>query len=351
MAKKLTYRQISEKAQVSVMTVSNTIRGTRKVNPKTREKVENAIRELGGALPLEQDRSRQKAITVKHRPFRRLRLLSRGHHVKAHRNARIFSSLYESLMYEAAKADYELACHYFDENPKIDLERLTNQTDALLVFGLGWDELDEQPKIPTISLMSTQIWFADDHVGYNTLRVSELAARFLISQKCKSIAYLGADGANRCSAFRDYVLEHSKAKFKEHIIQDAYIYDPAMRINYAKILAVVRRMKDSGKPPDGIFAYDDTTALAIKDALYSVGLGSRNIHLVGCNNDPGAIDILGQHAATVDIGTEEVARIGVSRALECINNPRSKGQSILVEPRLILPTGPVKRGELMRTTK
>lgn len=337
MEPRLTYREISEKAQVSIMTVSNALRGTRNVSDRTKKRVELAIRELGGSLPQDTHKPKQQPV-VSHRPFRRFRLITRGQS-KAVRNVRVYHSLFESLITEAAASDYEISCHYYDglETPK--MERFGQQTDALYLMG-EWSDLEERPPVPAITLMSTTAWFAQDQVSYHRERVGILAARFLLSRNCRSVAYIGGEKKQRWIPFIETIKNHSTAAHQTYPMDQIYTYnDDVMRINYQLVMDTVRKMLKSSVPLDGVFAHDDMVAMAVKDALHSLGAGNRKIAIIGCNNDPGAIDILGGNAATIDLGISEMARVAVARAIEWIKHPRLQGQTIMVEPKLILPQG------------
>ncbi len=332
MANRLTYRQISEQAKVSIMTVSNVLRGTRNVRAETQERVKSAIRELGGTLSL--DEQNTNSPVVSHRPFRRLRLITRGT-PKSMRDARVYHSLFQNLIMEAAEADYEIVCHNYDDVTDLEMNRFHDQTDAIFVMG-QWADIEQPPKVPVISLMSTSTWFVHHHVGYQKEKVGALAARHLLRQGCRSMAYLGPDFVLRRQSFRDTIRTLSDAVYQDRVVADAYFFEDTMRINYPSVRQAVQNALKQAPDLDGIFTFDDTIAMAVKDSLHSLGYGNRNIALVGCNNDPGAVDILGNRSATIDLSLHEMARIAINRAIDCVKNPGQQGQTVLVEPKLVL---------------
>lgn len=166
------------------------------------------------------------------------------------------------------------------------------------------------------------------------------AASHLASQGCKRIAYIGGNlkrnvYADRLRGFRQ-ALSENNIPFDDSLIiinnlNEAGGFDAAQQI-----LAMNPR-------PDGIFAANDTSAVACIQHMKSSGVRvPHDIAVVGFNNDP-ISHIIEPNLTTVSYPGHEMGEISASTIINSINNlPASNLGTLVLRHQLIIRQSSLK---------
>jgi DNA-binding LacI/PurR family transcriptional regulator len=331
MKSKLTYTQIAEEAGLSVMSVSNVLRTPDRVRPETRERVHRAIRKLGGVLR-EEATDRDKDI-VTPRPHRRIRFLSSGVSA-ALLEVPVYSRLFQGAINAADAADFNLSFSNFDTPVQIQSKGYCEQVDGLILMG-DWQHLKEPLPVPVVTLMSTRYPFRTHHVGYSLPSVGLLVAETFLEQGLKRLAYVGPDDRDRHASFHQKI-EESGGSCQRIFTPGAYqLQGGSQIVDSAEISRAVATLLEHDLP-EGVFLHSDQVAAVFRTSFLEHGLPMNQLpFIIGCNNDPQFVQLLGGGYRTVSIGIKELARLAIQRICEISRDPLTPVQKILIEPRLI----------------
>ena len=89
--------------------------------------------------------------------------------------------------------------------------------------------------------------------------------------------------------------------------------------------------------PDGLFAFNDGTMLALYSHLLKSGFDLDNsLKMIGCDAEP-FIRALSPRPATIDTHIPEMARRAAETLLWRISNPTARPVTIMVRPEVVRP--------------
>src|SRR5690606_8923491 len=113
-----------------------------------------------------------------------------------------------------------------------------------------------------------------------------LAGNHLLQAGCRRIAYIS--GPQSCSIYRERTQGFTDALMKEGVsLRDEWIYHQELTSENA--WGSLRRLFDGAERPDGLFAANDTTAIAAVEFARERGIRiPEDLKIIGYSNDPRA---------------------------------------------------------------
>ncbi len=113
-----------------------------------------------------------------------------------------------------------------------------------------------------------------------------LAGNHLLQAGCRRIAYIS--GPQSCSIYRERTQGFTDALMKEGVsLRDEWIYHQELTSENA--WGSLRRLFDGAEQPDGLFAANDTTAIAAVEFARERGIRiPEDLKIIGYSNDPRA---------------------------------------------------------------
>jgi len=307
-----TLHDVAHLAGVSIKTVSNVINDYPHIRSSTREKVEQAIAQLGYQPNLTARSLRSGRTGVIGLALPELSLS-------------YFAELADSVMVAAERRGVTVLIEQTGGDRARELEVLTSprrqQTDGLLfsALGLGQDDarLLEVP-YPVVLLGERIFDGPTDHVTMRNIEAARAATEFLLTRGHRRIAIVGAHEGEvigsaglRLTGYRE-ALDAAGVEFDPALIGYTDLWH---RSNGATSM---RQLLESGVRFDAVFAFNDTLALGAMRVLQEAGIRvPGDVAVVGFDNLDEAQYSL-PSLTTVDPGREEIAETAVRVLLERI---------------------------------
>ena len=307
-----TLHDVAHLAGVSIKTVSNVINDYPHIRSSTREKVEQAIAQLGYQPNLTARSLRSGRTGVIGLALPELSLS-------------YFAELADSVMVAAERRGVTVLIEQTGGDRERELEVLTSprrqQTDGLLfsALGLGQDDarLLEVP-YPVVLLGERIFDGPTDHVTMRNIEAARAATEFLLARGHRRIAIVGAHEGEvigsaglRLTGYRE-ALDAAGVEFDPALIGYTDLWH---RSNGATSM---RQLLESGVQFDAVFAFNDTLALGAMRVLQEAGIRvPGDVAVVGFDNLDEAQYSL-PSLTTIDPGREEIAETAVRVLLERI---------------------------------
>ncbi len=262
-------KDIARDLGVSVVTVSKVLRGHDDISPATRDRVLERMRELNykpnlAARSLVTGRSYMVGLVVPDllHPF--------------------FAEIAKVATHILRPKGYCLVIASSEENPELEVSEiealLARQVDAIILASVQasaqspvfkcMDQLETpyvliDRNIP--GLKASFVGVDDEHIGY-------LATRHLIEHRCRSIAHIGGPNVStaegRLRGFRKALAE-SKLEVPMQFVERVDSGDDRGEEGGYKAMLTLLSMKTR---PDGVFCYNDETAIGALRAAFEAGL-------------------------------------------------------------------------------
>lgn len=313
----VTLHDVAQLAGVSFKTVSNVVNDHPHVAEKTRQKVTEAIEQLG------------------YRPNRSARSLRSGRTgaiglAVPELSLAYFAELADAVITVADQHDIVVLIEQTGGDPVREIEALSGarrqMTDGLLFspLGLGNDDAAQLSVNFPVVLLGERIFDGPvDHVTMENVDAAHAATAHLIAGGAKRIAVIGAHTGEvigsaglRVAGYRA-ALEAAGIEYDESLIVDA---GPWHRINGAEAM---RRLLDRGVAFDAVFALNDELALGalrvLREREFRV---PADVAIIGFDDIDEAQYSL-PSLTTVDPGRREIARLAVETLLGRIRGVES----------------------------
>lgn len=175
-------------------------------------------------------------------------------------------------------------------------------------------------------------------VGVDDHAVGVLATEHLIAQGCQRIAHIRgpkvSTAAGRAAGYRDALASAGMTLYPGHIVSLGDSGDHAGELGgYNTARQLLRR----NPPPDGIFCFNDPSALGAMRAILDAGLRiPEDIAVVGCGNLSYS-DFLRVPLTSVDQDNQSIGRQAANLALRLVKSKTPlRPIRELVQPRLVL---------------
>lgn len=337
--KEVTIYDIAKVLNLSASTVSRGLRG----NPVIRKDTRRRITETANAMGYQQNsfarnlrNNRSNTIGV----------------ILPRLNSSFQSTVVAGIEKEASKRGFNLIISQSRESvdkEKVNVSTMFNSRVDGLLASLACDTEDLvhfnsflKKKIPVVlfdrvkgnpGCECIKIVIDNEQAGYD-------AVKHLIEQGCKRILFLGGNLKSNVyhDRHRGYVralAEHGLSFDREFTIVDNLHEGSGKR--------TAERILDMKKRPDGIFAVNDTSAVAIICRLKEMGIRvPEDVAVIGFN-DEYISRVVDPSLTTVHYPGEEMGEVAASTLIELLDNDKPvKPKTIVLEHKLIIRKSSVR---------
>ena len=340
----VTMKNIAQALGVSVVTVSKVMRDHADIGPETRQRVLDKAKELSyrpnlTARSLVTGQSYQVGVivpTLLH-PF--------------------FAEVLEALSSTMKEGGYAVMISSSMEDPEIEeaaIEQLLgHRMDGLIVASCStspakFRQLKEQG-IPFVLIDRFFPDYRTNFVGVDDRAVGRIATEHLIAMGCKRIAHIrGLQFTTGVGRFEGYkqALERYGMQFNPELVSP---YMTADGRDWQQTFSAMRNLL-AGRPPDGVFCYNDPMAIAAVDVALDAGFRiPRDIAFIGCDN----LHYDSSLKASLSSVDHHSGQIGVRAAtmlLRLLKDKTSdKPRQLLLQPSLVIRESSVRRGRVPTT--
>ena len=325
-------KDIARDLGVSVVTVSKVLRNHADISAETRERVLKRMKELN------------------YRPNLAARTLITG---RTYTVGLIVPDLLHAFFAQIAKAlqgvlrkrGYGLLLSSSEEDPELERQELdlllARRVDALLVASAQWTvesfrQIEEQ-KIPYVLIDRCFPGLGANFVGVDDVAVGELATEHLLEQGCRRVAHISGQevstAVGRLEGYRRALARHELTPLAGHTVSIGSSTDER---GEAGGYEATRALLSSEPRPDGIFCYNDMSALGAMRAILEAGLEiPHDVALIGCGNALYA-DSLRVPLSSVDQDSWAIGVHSAELALEIIEAKQPPvPRSVFVTPKLV----------------
>jgi LacI family transcriptional regulator len=334
-------KDIARDLGVSVVTVSKVLRNHSDISDETRQRVLKRMKELH------------------YRPNLAARALITG---KTYTIGLIVPDLLHPFFAQVAKAlsgafrqrGYSLILSSSEEDPELEKQELdvllARRVDAILIASAQWTvesfrQIEDQ-KIPYVLIDRHFVGLAANFVGVDDEAAGALATEHLIEQGCRHIAHIRgpevSTAIGRAEGYRRSLAQHDITPLPGYIIPMGTSGDErgeAGGYEAAKTLLAMDLR------PDGIFCYNDPTAMGVMHAILDAGLRiPQDIAVVGCGNVLYS-DFLRVSLTTIDQDSQTIGESAAELALALIDaKTPTRPTSISITPKLVVRASSLRQG-------
>jgi DNA-binding LacI/PurR family transcriptional regulator len=259
-------KDIAKRAGVSVATVSNVVNGYRPVGAATRQRVQQAIDELGYSPNLSARHLRNGRTGIIALAIPEL-------------NNPYFAELADAAIREAGQHGYTVLLDYTDGDREKEL--LVSQgfraqvIDGLILSPVQLtraEVLKRTSGTPMVLVGESVYDVPYDHIAIDNVDASHAAMRHLLDLGRRRIAFVGAQAD--ISRQPAHLRLHG---YQESLAAAGLPYDPQLVVTTdyfgrADGAAGLRRLMALPHPPDAVFAYNDLIAIGVVRAAVELGL-------------------------------------------------------------------------------
>jgi LacI family transcriptional regulator len=322
-------KDIARDLNVSVMTVSKVVRGCADVGPETRKRVLARVKERNYqpnwvARSLAARRTFMIGLIVPDLMHSFFAEIAKG-----------VSAAIRPLGYDVVICNSEEDCAF--ESSEVD-RLLARQVDGLILASaqppasIGVFARIEARGVPYVLIDRR---FADvraPYVGADDEAIGRLATTHLIERGCRRIAHIAGPpltpGVGRLKGYREALAEAGISvpdSYVVHAVDDNSGYQAARGL----LLLEPR--------PDGIFGYNDPTAIGAIKAIFEAGIGiPEAIKVMGVGNVHYS-DLLRVPLSTIDQGSATIGQQAADILMKSIGSKRRRQpRTVIIEPTLIV---------------
>jgi LacI family transcriptional regulator len=233
------------------------------------------------------------------------------------------------------------------EQEEID-HLLARRVDVLVIASAqlnmeSFRKIEEQ-EVPYILIDRQFSGLSANFVGVNDEQVGDMATTHLIEQGCQRIAHLrGPDvstASGRVEGYKKALARHGMPVLQGYIVMGRS-GDNHGHISGKEAMDELLRLDPQ---PDGVFCYNDPTAMGAVKAILEAGLRiPEDIAVVGCGNLIYA-DLLRIPLSSVDQCSAQIGLNAAQLALRLVESKTpGEPQSMLLEPKLVVRESSLKR--------
>jgi LacI family transcriptional regulator, galactose operon repressor len=332
-------KDIARDLNVSVVTVSKVLRNHSDISEKTSERVLKRVRELNyqpnwAARSLVTGRTYTIGLVVPDllHPF--------------------FAEIAKRISQAIRKKGYSLVIASSEEDPRVEEQQIdlliARQVDALIVAStqLSTESFRrvEERKIPYILIDRNFSGLPAHFIGVNDEDIGRLATEHLIENGCRRIAHIRgpeiSTGIGRCMGYRSTLQLHNLPFLPEYVVGARSCDDSGDVSGYE----TMRQLLSLSPKPDGVFCFNDPTAVGAMKAITEAGLGiPEDIGVVGSGNILYA-DQLRVPLSSVDQNSSGIGERAARLALKLIETKNVlKPRTVLLTPKLIVRASSAKQ--------
>jgi len=326
-------KDIAKDLGLSVVTVSKVLRDHPDIGAHTRKRVLKRMRELNyqpnlAARALVTGRTWNLGLVVPDllHPF--------------------FADVAKAIASEARKHGYSLFISSSDEDPELELQEikqfLARHVDVILVASaqrsIDCFRMLEQQNTPYVLIDRCFDGLDANFVGVDDRQVGALATSHLIEQGCRRVAHIRgpevSTAVGRLEGYKRALAAHHLRLLPRQIVSLGPSGD---HLGEKGGYEAAKRLLSLQQRPDGIFCFNDPSALGAMRAILDAGLRiPQDVAVIGCGNLSYS-DFLRIPLSSVDQGSEKIGRIAADLALKISRkNARVKPTTELIIPRIVV---------------
>ena len=334
-----TMKDIAMELGISIGTVSKVLRNHPDISQETRDRVRKRMGELN------------------YRPNLSARALVTG---RTHTIGLVVPDLVHPFFAEVAgglskllrKGGYGLIISSSDEdfeleNRAID-QLLARSVDALILASSqrDWSFFDhlEKQKTPLVLIDRRPEARKVNFVGVDDEEIGTMATEHLIDEGCRRIAHIGGPGIStalgRLRGYQKALERDSLPVDSKYVISREHADEASDATGYA----AMNELLSEKRPPDGVFCYNDPTAMGAMQAAIEKGIRiPQDLALIGSGNVRYS-KFLRVPLSTIDQQSGEIGDRAARLALKLIDSKKShKPVTILLTPQLVVRESSSKR--------
>ncbi len=313
-------KDIAQKLGVSVVTVSKALRGFPGPSEETRARVLAIAKEMNygpnlAARALVSGRTFSVGLIIPDlaHPF--------------------FAHIAKSISAVLHARGYSLIVSSSEEDPEIEKKAIqqlvARSVDGLLIASTqgspGSLGIVEEQNIPYVLVDRKFDGLDANFVGVDDVQVGALATEHLIEMGCQRIAHMGRDRLSSALGRRQ--------GYEQTLFRHGLLHQPAHGVGHA----TARQLLSLSPRPDGIFCYNDPTAMGALLACLEAGLRiPEDIAIVGCGNSH-YDDFLRVPLTSIDQKSDAIGQKAGELALHLIASAKpAAAQTFLLAPELIV---------------
>jgi len=331
-------KDIANDLGISTVTVSKVLRGNKDISEKTRARVLKRMKE------------------VNYKPNMLARGLASG---RTYTMGLVVPDLVHPFFAEFAKSiagvlrdsHMALLLASSEEDPELEQQEirtlLRHGVDVLLIASSqerlsNFYELGDE-KTPYLLVDRNFPYLSAHFVGSDDYKMGCIATEHLIEIGKKRIAHIGgralSPSLERLRGYRDTLTKNRVALPESFVVTRDRVEETGDSAGYQAMQELLKLKKR----PDGVFCYNDLTAIGAMEAAREAGLRiPKDIAFVGSGNLRYA-KYLRTPLTSVDQQPDVLGLRAGELALELTTNPDLKPRTILLEPRLIVRQSTVDR--------
>jgi len=326
-------KDIAQDLGLSVVTVSKVLRGHPDIGEATRKRVLKRMKELNyqpnlAARSLITGQTWTIGLIVPDllHPF--------------------FAQIAQAISGEVRKKGFSLLISSSDEDAELERQEieqlLARRVDVLLIASSQWSvesfrRIEEQ-KTPYILLDRQFAGLAANFVGVDDGAVGALATEHLLRQGCRRVAHIRgpevSTAAGRLKGYQQALASHRMVPLPGHVVSLGTSGDHrGEKGGYA----AARKLLANKLRPDGIFCFNDPSALGAMRAILDAGLRiPEDVAVVGCGNLSYS-DFLRVPLSSVDQGSQSIGKHAAALALKLAHHEAPiRPRSELIAPHLVV---------------
>ena len=326
-------KDIANDLKLSVVTISKVLRDHPDIGPETRQRVLKRMKELNyrpnlAARALVTGRSNIAGLVVPDlvHPF--------------------FGQVAKGLSHGLRKKGYSLVLSSSDDDPELERHEieqlLARRVDVLIVASTQetmetFRRLEEQ-KVRYMLIDRRFDGLAANFIGVDDAAAGELATAHLIDAGCRRIAHIGGPNVStalgRLEGFRRALGARGMPPAPPEYIEMREHGDDA---GEASGYQAMQRLLALAPPPDGVFCYNDPTAMGAMKAALEAGLRiPEDVAIAGCGNVAYA-DFLRVPLTSVDQQSTAIGERASRMALGLLESgSAARHKTVLLEPKLVV---------------
>ncbi|MDV7139783.1 LacI family DNA-binding transcriptional regulator [Maribacter sp. TH_r10] len=321
--KEVTIYDIAEKLGLATSTISRALKDHHSIGKKTTEKVKRTAEEMGF-------RPNIMAASLRNKKTRTIGVLI------PRINRPFMASLVSGIEGALQKQGYNVIIIQSNDSYENEVEMMkvlyNNRVSGVICsVAMETQENDHfqqflENGVPIIFVDRTPKDIACTHITIDNYAAGYEATEHLIEQGCKRIAHFSG------SKFRMVYSERERGyidALKDHGLKvDADLIIPFKTLSYEEAETITSDLLDSKNPPDGIFASNDTTAVAAIQVAKKKNVKiPQDLAVIGFNNDP-ISKIVDPALSTID---HPAFKMGETAAEKILNQLQTKVKSDLKE--------------------
>ncbi len=259
-------------------------------------------------------------------------------------NSYFMSTVIAGMEKEANRSGYNLIISQSQESVKKEITNIStmfnSRVDGLLV-SLAYDT-ENMDHFNVFFKKGIPVIFFDrvfNHPDYTNIVINNFIAGYeatvhLINQGCKRILHLGGNQkrnvySDRYNGYKQALEDHGIAFDKRLVVINL--------LNEHAGIDTAKKILNMDKLPDGIFASNDVSAVAIMCQLKKAGIRIPDeIAVVGFNNSP-VSTVIDPNLSTVDYPGQEMGKVAASTLIKKLNNIQDiNSNNIVLRHKLII---------------